>query len=56
LSIFLSYVLLGLSLAIPIGPVNAAQLDKGIKGGFFSAWFVGLGAIVADGIYMAIVY
>lgn len=24
----LSYVLLGLSLAAPIGPVNAAQLDR----------------------------
>ncbi|WP_102026700.1 LysE family translocator [Salirhabdus sp. Marseille-P4669] len=56
MSIFFSYVLLGLSLAIPIGPINAAQLDKGIKGGFFPAWFVGLGAIVADGIYMLIVY
>ncbi|WP_163971152.1 LysE family transporter [Oceanobacillus halotolerans] len=56
MNVFLSYVLLGLSLAAPIGPVNAAQLDKGIKGGFFPAWFVGLGAIVADGIYMLIVY
>ena len=29
---FLSYIsLLGLSLAAPIGPVNAAQLDRGIK-------------------------
>jgi L-lysine exporter family protein LysE/ArgO len=56
MSIFFSYILLGLSLAIPIGPVNAAQLDKGIKGGFFSAWLVGLGAILADGIYMIVVY
>jgi L-lysine exporter family protein LysE/ArgO len=56
LNMFISYFLLGLSLAIPIGPINAAQLDRGIKGGFFPAWFVGLGAIVADGIYMLIVY
>lgn len=34
MSIFLSYVFLGLSLAAPIGPINAAQLDKGIKMGF----------------------
>ena len=26
---------LGLSLAAPIGPINAAQLDKGIKSGFW---------------------
>lgn len=43
MSVFLSYIFLGLSLAAPIGPVNAAQLDKGIKGGFLHAWFVGLG-------------
>ncbi|MRG86365.1 LysE family transporter [Salinibacillus xinjiangensis] len=53
---FFSYILLGLSLAIPIGPVNAAQLDLGIKGGFFHSWLVGLGAVIADGIYMLVVY
>jgi L-lysine exporter family protein LysE/ArgO len=55
-AVFLSYVLLGLSLAAPIGPVNAAQLDKGIKYGFLSSWLVGVGAFVADGIYMVAVY
>jgi threonine/homoserine/homoserine lactone efflux protein len=55
-AVFLSYVLLGLSLAAPIGPVNAAQLDKGIKHGFLSSWLVGIGAFVADGIYMVAVY
>lgn len=54
--LFFSYVLLGLSLAAPIGPVNAAQMDKGIKHGFLYAWYVGLGATVADIVYMIIVY
>lgn len=56
MSVFLSYVLLGLSLAAPIGPVNAAQMDKGIKNGFWHSWLVGVGAFVADGIYMLAVY
>ncbi|WP_010097370.1 LysE family transporter [Ornithinibacillus scapharcae] len=56
MGVFFSYILLGLSLAAPIGPVNAAQLDRGIKGGFLPAWFVGLGAVTADAFYMAIVY
>ncbi|HHY73543.1 MAG TPA: LysE family transporter [Bacillus bacterium] len=56
MSIFFSYVLLGLSLAAPIGPVNAAQMDRGIKYGFFHSWFVGLGAMIADCIYMIVVY
>ncbi len=53
---YLSYVLLGLSLSAPIGPINAAQLDSGIKRGFWHAWLVGLGALIADGIYMTMVY
>lgn len=53
---FFSYLLLGLSLSAPIGPVNAAQLDKGIRGGFMHAWLVGIGAVAADILYMLLVY
>ena len=56
MGILLSYVILGLSLAAPIGPINAAQLDKGIKSGFFHSWLVGVGAMVADMFYMLAVY
>ncbi|MBY0215018.1 LysE family transporter [Paenibacillus illinoisensis] len=52
----LGYILLGISLSAPIGPINAAQLDKGVRGGFLPSWFVGLGAIAADIIYMLLVY
>jgi L-lysine exporter family protein LysE/ArgO len=51
-----SYILLGLSLAAPIGPINAAQLDKGIKKGFLHAWLVGVGAMIADALYMLMIY
>jgi len=56
MSAFFGYVILGISLAAPIGPVNAAQITKGIYGGFGHAWLVGLGAMLADAVYMAIVY
>ncbi|WP_416149830.1 LysE family transporter [Salipaludibacillus sp. HK11] len=56
MAIFMTYLLLGLSLAAPIGPVNAAILDRGIKNGFFHAWLVGLGATIADGLYMLFVF
>ncbi|MFB6466190.1 LysE family transporter [Cytobacillus sp. Hz8] len=56
MSIFFSYIFLGLSLAAPIGPINAAQLDKGIKQGFMHAWVLGLGATLADAVYMLTVY
>lgn len=56
LTILLSYILLGFTLAAPIGPVNSARLDKGIKNGFWHAWVVGAGSMVADGIFMLVVY
>ncbi|WP_139492439.1 LysE family transporter [Brevibacillus dissolubilis] len=56
MNIFVGYILLGLTLAAPIGPVNAAQLDKGIKYGFLHAYLVGFGAMVADGLFMLLIY
>lgn len=56
MSIFISYIVLGLSLSAPMGPINAAQLDKGIRFGFFHAWLVGVGGMVADGIFMLLIY
>ncbi len=56
MGVFFSYVLLGLSLAAPIGPINAAQMDKSIKHGFLNAWVLGLGSVIADIIYMLLVF
>ena len=55
-SILFSYILLGFTLAAPIGPVNSARLDKGIKNGFWHAWVVGAGSMIADGCFMLMVY
>ncbi|KWZ76123.1 translocator protein, LysE family [Heyndrickxia coagulans] len=56
IGLFAGYVFLGLSLAAPIGPVNSARIDKGIKNGFWHAWMVGTGSMITDGIFMAAVY
>src|SRR3954463_8618172 len=56
MNVFFNYIFFGLSLAAPIGPINAAQIDRGIRNGFLHAWFVGVGAVLADAIYMLIVY
>ncbi|WP_090118014.1 LysE family transporter [Cohnella sp. OV330] len=56
MNVLLSHMLLGLSLAAPIGPINAAQMERGIRSGFFHAWLLGLGALCADGIFMLLVY
>ena len=55
-NILLSYFFLGLSLSAPIGPINAAQIDRGIKSGFMHSWTVGLGAMMADVLYIFAVY
>lgn len=56
MGLIFGYVFLGLSLSAPIGPINAAQLDAGIKKGFWHSWLIGLGAMTADIIYMLMVY
>jgi L-lysine exporter family protein LysE/ArgO len=56
MNIIISHFLLGLSLAAPIGPINAAQIERGIRSGFLHAWLVGLGAMLADGVFMLLVY
>src|SRR3954449_3062760 len=56
MNILFSYILLGFTLAAPIGPVNSARLDKGIKNGFWHAWIVGAGSMIADGLFMLMVY
>lgn len=56
LGVLISYIFLGLTLAAPIGPVNSARLDKGIKNGFWHAWSVGAGSLIADGCFMLLVY
>ncbi len=56
MAIFFSYILLGLSLSAPVGPINAAQLDKGIRFGFMNAWLVGIGGMIADALFMLLIY
>jgi threonine/homoserine/homoserine lactone efflux protein len=56
INILVSFMFLGIALAAPIGPVNSARLDKGIKNGFWHAWMVGAGAMFANAFFMLLVY
>ncbi|UOQ84353.1 LysE family transporter [Gracilibacillus salinarum] len=56
MTLFLSYILLGVSLAAPIGPVNAAQFNQGIKNGFLHAWILGIGSILAELCFIIAIY
>ncbi|RNA66134.1 LysE family transporter [Alteribacter keqinensis] len=50
------FILLGISLAAPIGPVSLEMLKKGLFLGFCGAIAVGLGGLSADFVFMSVIY
>jgi threonine/homoserine/homoserine lactone efflux protein len=55
ISIF-QYIILGLSLAAPIGPMNMEVLKRGFTEGFISSWLVGLGGLAGDVIILISIF
>lgn len=47
---------LGLVVAAPLGPVNLAMIDRGLRQGFRAAFLLGLGSTVADLVYILAAY
>jgi threonine/homoserine/homoserine lactone efflux protein len=54
--LFAQGLLLGLSIAAPIGPVNLEMIRRGLRGGFTPAFLVGCGSTAADLVYVSLVY
>ncbi|WP_195571514.1 LysE family translocator [Paenibacillus sp. 1001270B_150601_E10] len=48
MSLFFTYVLLGLSIAMPIGTITVEMTKQGMKHGFMHGWSVGLGGMTID--------
>lgn len=48
MSLFLTYVVLGLSIALPIGTMTIEMTRQGLRNGFMHGWVVGLGGITID--------
>jgi L-lysine exporter family protein LysE/ArgO len=48
MEIWISYLVLGLTLSTPVGPANLEMIRQGIERGFFSSWLVGLGDVVSN--------
>lgn len=51
-----SFVMLGFSLSIPIGAITIEMIKRGLQGGFWPAWSVGLGGMSADVVLMLLIY
>jgi threonine/homoserine/homoserine lactone efflux protein len=52
----LQNILLGLSLAAPIGPVNMEIIKRGLNSGFKQAFLTGAGAMCADTTYLVLIF
>jgi threonine/homoserine/homoserine lactone efflux protein len=52
----LQNILLGISLAAPLGPASVAILKSGIQGGFTAAFQVAIGVVSADLTYIFVAY
>ena len=52
----LQNILLGLTLAAPIGPVNLEIIKRGLNSGFKQAFFTGTGAMCADTTYLILIF
>lgn len=53
---FFTYILLGLALTLPVGPVTIQMMKQGLSGGFWFAWLVGLGGMTVDLILIFLLY
>jgi len=49
-------IILGVSLAAPIGPVNIEVVKRGLRDGFWPAFLLSLGAASADTTYLLVIY
>jgi threonine/homoserine/homoserine lactone efflux protein len=50
------FMMLGISLAVPVGPIKLEMIKRGLTGGFWPSWLVGLGAASADFIFMLTIF
>lgn len=54
--LIVSSILLGLSIAAPVGPINIEIMRRGLTYGFWSAFCVGLGGMSSDLLLMAAMF
>jgi threonine/homoserine/homoserine lactone efflux protein len=50
------FIVLGISLAAPIGPIKLEMIKRGLSRGFWHSWLVGLGAVTADSFFMLCIF
>ncbi|WP_097148681.1 LysE family transporter [Ureibacillus acetophenoni] len=48
MSLYFTYVMVGLAIAMPVGAITVEMTKQGLKNGFLHGWAVGLGGITID--------
>ncbi|MGE7214882.1 LysE family translocator [Priestia koreensis] len=56
MTILLANMLLGLSIALPVGTVTIEMTKQGLKNGFVHGWVVGLGGMTVDLLFIILLY
>jgi threonine/homoserine/homoserine lactone efflux protein len=54
LEVLVSGWMIGIAIALPVGPVITELIRRGLQGGFLQAWLVGLGAAAAHAILVTL--
>jgi L-lysine exporter family protein LysE/ArgO len=54
LEVVVSGWMIGIAIALPVGPVITELIRRGLRGGFLQAWLVGLGAAAAHAILVTL--
>jgi threonine/homoserine/homoserine lactone efflux protein len=52
----IKFIVLGVSLAAPVGPINFEMIKRGIAHGFWQSWLVGLGGVTADFVFLLLIF
>lgn len=53
---YLKFVLVGLSIALPVGAITVEMTKQGLKNGFFHGWAVGIGGMTIDVLLILAMY
>ncbi len=56
LSLFFTYLLAGLAIALPVGAITIEMTKQGLKQGFMHGWAVGLGGMTVDFLLVIALY
>ncbi|MFD1068022.1 LysE family translocator [Oceanobacillus locisalsi] len=56
MALFITYVMAGLAIAMPVGAITVEMTKQGLKNGFMHGWAVGLGGMTIDLVLIAALY